>query len=620
MQYPLLKPRLSLTQLDNDHSNPRYIFFKPSSCSTLNGMITLRNIKLTFNTQVIFDNLSCSVNEDDRIGLVGLNGSGKSTLLRIIAGKQTVDEGVIEKTSRHTIGYLPQDITLASTKNVVDEAISACTFDETEEGATRAQAKKILAGLGFSPAQCEQSVNTLSVGWKMRLVLAQLLLLKADFYLFDEPTNHLDLVAKQWFLDFLKQSSFGFMLVCHDRYFLDQLCTITFDIEGNTCTRYRGNYTSYCTQKRHHLDNVKKAFIQQQKDIARKQKTIERFRASAGRARMAKKMERDLDRIERITLPPEPKNIHFEFPAVKQSGKIVLTVHNVSQHFDQQRIFEHISFDIERGQRVALIAPNGTGKTTLLNLIAGKYPLQKGSIKFGFNVTKAFFEQDHMSKLEPFQTILETVSEQAPNVQTQFIKNMLGGFLFSNVLINKKIEVLSGGEKNRVSMICTLLQQANFLLLDEPTNHLDIPSKDILLNALLQYQGTMLFVSHDQDFVNRLATHIIELTPQRATTYIGNYEEYVYQKNHTVIPDQPTVTAPIEQQAPSSNKEQYLKRKELARLEQKITRLEQTINELQERLGSLIYGTKEFARVTQELQEKQTALTQCWTEWETFIT
>lgn len=582
-------------------------------------MVTLRNIKLTFNTQIIFANLSCSINEDDRIGLVGLNGSGKSTLLRIIAGKQSVDEGVIEKTSRHTIGYLPQDITLTSTKNVVDEAISACTFDETEEGSIRAQAKKILAGLGFSAKQCEQSVDTLSVGWKMRLVLAQLLLLKADFYLFDEPTNHLDLVAKQWFLDFLKQAPFGFMLVCHDRYFLDQLCTITFDIEGSTCTRYRGNYTSYCTQKRHHLDNLKKAFIQQQKDIARKQKTIERFRASAGRARMAKKMERDLDRIERITLPPEPKNIHFEFPTVKQSGKIVLTVRNVSHHFDQHPVFENISLDIERGQRIALIAPNGTGKTTLLNLIAGKYRLQKGIIKYGFNVTKAFFEQDHMRTLEPLQTILETVIEQAPNVQTQLIKNILGGFLFSNVLINKKIEVLSGGEKNRVSMICTLLQQANFLLLDEPTNHLDIPSKDILLNALLQYQGTMLFVSHDQDFVNRLATHIIELTPQRATSYIGNYEEYVYQKNHTINPDQPVVSTSIEQQAPSSNKEHYLKRKELARLEQKITRLEQMINTLQERLGMLAYGTKDFARVAQELQEKQSTLSQCWAEWETDI-
>lgn len=579
-------------------------------------MIQLRNIKLTFNSQIIFDELNCSANENDRIGLVGLNGSGKSTLLRIIAGKQTVDEGVIEKTSRHTIGYLPQDITLASTKPVIDEAISTCTFDETQEGAIRAQAKKILAGLGFSLQQCEQPTSSLSVGWKMRLVLAQLLLLNADFYLFDEPTNHLDLVAKQWFLDFLKQSSFGFMLVCHDRFFLDQLCSITFEIENHVCTRYRGNYTAYCTQKRHNIENLKKAFIQQQKDIARKQKTIERFRASAGRARMAKKMERDLDRIERITLPPEPRSIHFEFPTVKQPGKIVLTVHNVSHHFDHTVIFEHISFDIERGQRVALVAPNGTGKTTLLNLIAGKYTLQRGMIKCGINVTRSLFEQDQMSKLEPLQTVLETVNQQAPKVPTQIIKNMLGGFLFSNDLINKKIEVLSGGEKNRISMICTLLQQANFLLLDEPTNHLDIPSKDILLNALLQYQGTILFVSHDQDFVNRLATHVIELTPQSARVYIGNYEEYVYQKTHEIAPPAQASTTQQSGQVSSNNKDAYLKRKEIARLEQKITRLEQTINQLHEQLGMLAYASKEFTRISHELQEKQATLIQCWAEWE----
>ncbi len=581
-------------------------------------MIGMRHVCLNFGTQVIFDDLSLNLNHTDRVGLVGLNGSGKSTLLRIIANQQPIDSGSIEKTSRHTIGYMPQDITLSSSLSIIDEAVRNCPFDETNEYAMRAQAKKILTGLGFAQEQFDHSVSALSVGWKMRLLLAQLLMQKADFYLFDEPTNHLDLVVKEWFLEFLKNADFGFLIVCHDRYFLDQLCNVTFELENGKCTRYRGNYTAYCQQKRVNLENLKKAFIQQQKDIARKQKTVERFRASASRARMAKNMERELEKIERITLPPEPKSIHFTFPEVKPSGKVVLTVKNLSYSFENKKIFENVSFEINRGDRVALIAPNGTGKTTLLHVIAGIYPLQKGMVKLGFNVTKTLFQQDQMASLEPQQTILENVIERAPHIQTQIIKNVLGGFLFSGETVNKKVSVLSGGEKNRVSMVCTLLQQANFLILDEPTNHLDIQSKEILLDALLAYQGTMLFVSHDQLFVNQLATHVLELTPSGINHYIGNYEDYLYQKKHEQTP-QPTQKNTEEQVQQTTNKELFLKRKEINRLEQKIERLEKNIHDLGIQLGTSSYGSAEFNQNQREFTEKQQTLAETLKLWEALV-
>lgn len=581
-------------------------------------MIGMRHVSLNFGTQIVFNDLSLTLNHTDRVGLVGLNGSGKSTLLRVIANQQPIDSGTIEKTSRHTIGYMPQEITLSSSLSIIDETVRNCNFDETNEYAMRAQAKKILSGLGFSLEQFEQSVSTLSVGWKMRLLLAQLLMQKADFYLFDEPTNHLDLIAKEWFLEFLKDANFGFLIVCHDRYFLDQLCNVIFELESGKCTRYRGNYTAYCQQKRVNLENLKKAFLQQQKDIARKQKTVERFRASASRARMAKNMERELEKIERITLPPEPKSIHFTFPEVKPSGKVVLTVKNLGYSFENKKIFENVSFEINRGDRVALIAPNGTGKTTLLHVIAGKYPLQKGMVKFGFNVAKTLFQQDQMASLEPQQTILENVIERAPQIQTQIIKNVLGGFLFSGETANKKISVLSGGEKNRVSMVCTLLQQANFLILDEPTNHLDIQSKEILLDALLSYQGTMLFVSHDQLFVNQLATHVLELTPTGINHYIGNYEDYLYQKKHEQTPqtEQKREEQKVQQ---GSNKELFLKRKEINRLEQKIERLEKNIHDLGIQLGALSYGSAEFSQKQHEFTEKQQALAETLKLWEELV-
>lgn len=579
-------------------------------------MVSIENICLTFDDQTIFDHISCVINNHDRIGLVGANGSGKSTLLRIIAGQQKPDSGTIQKTSDTKIGYMPQELTLASTKTILDEAIINCDYDETNEQAIRAQAKKILLGLGFKTEQLLQPVTSLSVGWKMRLLLGQLLLQNADFYLFDEPTNHLDIVAQEWFLDFLKNARFGFILVCHDRYFLDQLCTHIFELENAQLTKYRGNYTSYQEQKNHQLQILQASYNNQQRDIERKQRTIDRFRAQASRARMVKKMERDLEKIERIQLPVNVKTIHFSFPPAPASGKIVLDVHDAQFSFGQKTVFNHVSFTIMRGERVAVIAPNGYGKTTLFNIIAGVYKLQHGSAQLGHNVTLAYFKQDQLQALDPQKTIFETAYDGASNIHPQEIKNLLGCFLFSNDAINKKTAVLSGGEKNRVCMINTLLKQANFLLLDEPTNHLDIQSKDILLHALQKYHGTILFVSHDHSFVNALATSILELTPTSVHKYQGTYEQFLeHKKSSASQPEQ-------QQKVPAIKKERKEhsissgQAGELKKLESQIKKLEKIIEQTTTELERLSYGTKEFDIASAKLAQKQKELDQVLIEWE----
>lgn len=581
-------------------------------------MIKLHDVSLAFGAQKIFNNLSCMFGGYEKAGLVGLNGSGKSTLLKVIGMQQKIDSGVVQITASKRVGYMPQDVVLVSTKPVVEEVVSSVTIvDELEIGSIRAEAKKILMGLGFSLFQMDQQVCDLSVGWRMRVVLAQLLLQKADFYLFDEPTNHLDIVTKEWFLTFLKKANFGFLLVCHERYFLDELCTSIFELEHSVGTLYQGNYTSYKDQKAHRLVALQSAYAQQQKEITRKQAVVDRFRASATKASFAKSLQKNLARIERIELPPEPKKVSIKLPTVTPSGRIVISVNNVGHSFHPKKIFSDISFTIERQEKVALVAANGVGKTTLLNIIMGKYAVQHGNIVFGHNVASAFFEQDQVSTLDPEKTLFDTMMDGVPHANDVIIRNMLGCFLFSKDLIYKKTKVLSGGERNRLSMACVLLQQANVLLLDEPTNHLDIPSKEILLDALKQYQGTVLFVSHDQDFINKLATHIIELTPTNAYKYMGNYEQYLDQRAYA----EPRAEVINSANADQANKQEVSKPsgdqyKETRRLENQIEKIEKEINQLSLELADYDYDSPEFSQRYERIEELQKKHKTVFTAWQ----
>ncbi len=615
-------------------------------------MIQAHNICLSFGNQDIFDHISFIINQQDRIGLVGRNGSGKTTLLKAIIDPSVLDDGAITLLSKKRIAYMPQEVVLQSSLSILDETFT--TFSELhalleeikilekklelepdaktidryahirEELAEflpellRAKTKKILMGLGFSLQQLEQPVSSLSVGWKMRIVLAKLLLQEADFYLFDEPTNHLDLMAKEWFLSFLKQADFGFILICHEKYFLDELCDKILELELGKATWYTGNYSTYIVQKEHNLELLETAYIQQQKEIKQKRATIERFRASATKSRMALSMEKSLEKIELIELPPSPKNVQFSFPPVQQAGKVVLTVHNVSQKFGDKIIFKNISCEIKRGQKVALIAPNGVGKTTLFNIITGALPCQHGSITLGHNVTTAIFAQDQNKVLNSQLSILDNIKEHCPNVSEQKIRSFLGAFLFSNEDVFKKVAVLSGGEKNRVGMISVLLQQANLLLLDEPTNHLDIPSKEILLKALQEFNGTLLFVSHDRDFINNLATDIIELTPNGAYHYAGNYDAYVYHKNAILQESGKGDATKITREQPvkTASKESHELRQTIKKVEEKITKLESQIEKVNLSFADLTYRTPEFTAAQTKLQQLQKEVKDSETQWE----
>ena len=621
-------------------------------------MIHIKNLCLEFGEQVIYNNVNLTIESYDRIGLVGRNGAGKSTLLKIIAGQQSYDSGQISISKQKTIAYMPQDMVIASTKNVIDEALATnpalytlkielekieALFDAGQEVdaatvekyaelqhealeldlyGTIAQIDKMLSGLNFDEKKKNSLVSELSVGWRMRLVLAKLLLQKADFYLFDEPTNHLDLHTKAWFLDFLQNSSFGFLLVCHDKYFLDKVCTSTFALQFGQGKLYNGNYSYYKKVYEEERELLEKQYEEQQKMLKAKMATIDRFRAGT-KAKMAQSMLKDLEKIERIEIGPTEKTITVSVPPVQKSGKDVLEISNVAHTFETP-IFKNANCTIYRGEKIALVAPNGTGKTTLFNLIAKKLTLQTGSIEEGYQVTTALFDQDQEKVLGPNNNLLQEVTSYT-QASEQKARAMLGAFLFSNDDVFKLTKVLSGGERNRVAMVKVLLKNANFLMLDEPTNHLDLESKEIVLQALQKFDGTLLFVSHDQDFVNRLATRILELTPQGLKSFPGNYDAYLLFKAQEAAKEETVITKNKSTKnsatSTSSTKQNSADlEKKCHSLETKIDKLSKELSFITQKFFEYEYGTKEYNKAVEEQLRVEKQLQAATTEWEALQT
>ena len=617
-------------------------------------MIRIENASLGFGTQTVFNEIDLAIQTDRKIGLVGPNGAGKSTLLKILAGQQKFDTGKVSVSGKTTIAYLPQEITLNSNRSVLAEALTAFEHfkiwekvqnleaqvsqnpNNLEIAAQYAEAsaqlyehhfehaiahtKKVLMGLGFSVAQFDVPVTTLSVGWRMRIVLAKLLLQEADFYLFDEPTNHLDIVTKTWFLKFLQEAQMGFLIVCHDKYFLEKACDQIIEVERGNVTEYYGNYSSYLRQKKENAERLQNAYELQQKEIAKKKEIAERFRAKASKAKMAQNMLRQIAKMEKIETPDFVRKININLKTPPASGRVVLTLKNVAQSFDNRTIFKNVSFEVEQGQKVAIVAPNGTGKTTLFNLICKKYPLQTGSITLGHNVVSAIFEQDQNIALNHSKQIFDEIRENCRNTTEQEIRSMLGAFLFSNNDAYKQIKVLSGGEKNRVSMVKVLLNNANLLLLDEPTNHLDIQSKEVLLDALKKYQGTILFVSHDHDFVNELATHTVFLKPDSAHLYEGSYEDYLNQEELEAQKNsKESNKSGNKNQVIESEESKQERRKQANRLESQINKLENEITKIEYGFDGLFYGTIEFDKQVKMLDEARAKLKSLNEEWEALL-
>src|SRR5262245_32697751 len=534
-------------------------------------MIQLSNLTKAFGERVLFDNVTWQISPRERVGLCGPNGAGKTTLLRMMAGLEEPDSGAILKPSALTVGYLPQDGLTHAGRTVFEEASSAFeellaikaemhtledrlgdkTIPDAEHDAMLARYSDlqdrfrlgdgysidlktgtILQGLGFQPADAERPTETFSGGWQMRLALAKLLLRAPRLLLLDEPTNHLDLEARNWLEEYLNAYPHAVILVSHDRFFLDSVVTRIADLTLRTLTDYVGNYSDYLVAHEARIEQLRKAKREQDEDVARVKMFIDRFRYQATKASQVQSRIKMLEKVVPIEVPPERKKIHFDFPACNKSGRTVLEIKHASKAYGDLIVFKNVELHIERGDRIALVGPNGAGKSTLMRMLSGEEPPDTGQRTEGHNVVMQYFAQDEANRLDPAITVHETLAAGSPLHMVPMIRNILGGFLFSGDDVYKKVRVLSGGERTRLAVARMLLRPSNALLLDEPTNHLDLDSKEVLLDALVDYGGTLIFVSHDRYFVERLATKIIEIGGGTATVYPGTYTEFLWHKEH----------------------------------------------------------------------------------------
>ncbi|MEO6223774.1 MAG: ABC-F family ATP-binding cassette domain-containing protein [Vicinamibacterales bacterium] len=519
--------------------------------------------------------MTWQVSDGDRVGLCGPNGAGKTTLLRMLAALDEPDSGSISRPAGLTVGYLPQDGLEHAGRTLVDEVSQAfrplldareelaniehaladpslpdgehenlliryhdlAEFFRREEGhSIDLRVTQVLDGLGFSRSDAGKPVETFSGGWQMRVALAKLLLGRPSLLLLDEPTNHLDLDARNWLESYLIAYPHPVILVSHDRYFLDAVVTKIGDLSLRTITDYVGSYSAYLVEYDARMDRLRKAKQEQDDEVARMRAFIDRFRYQATKAAQVQSRIKMLDKVDIIEVPPERKHVHFTFPACPKSGRMVVELADVRKAYGDLVVFDHLNVHIERGDRIALVAPNGAGKSTLMRMLSGAEAPDAGLHRLGHQVVMQYFAQDEATRLDPTKTVYQTLEADAPISMVPMIRNLLGGFLFAGDDIYKKAGVLSGGERTRLAVARMLLRPSNTLLLDEPTNHLDIDSKDVLLDALADFGGTLIFVSHDRYFVDRLATKIIAVGHGRVEIYPGTYEEYLWSKAQRELP------------------------------------------------------------------------------------
>ena len=542
-------------------------------------MIQLSGAGKRFGHKLLFENADWLITNHDRVGLVGANGTGKSTIMKILAGLDTLDYGALTTAKGTSAGYLPQDGLTLSGRSVFAECMSV--FDDLRamekelESLTHSMAEldhtsaaysdvadryhrvehefrtrdgysiesevgRVLMGLGFTKEDWERQTEEFSGGWQMRLALAKLLLQKPNLLLLDEPTNHLDLEARNWLEEYLQNYPHSFVLISHDRYFLDVTVSKIVEIWNKRLWFYTGNYDKFLSQKTQRNEQMQAAYKNQRDRIEQLEMFINRFRYQATKAKQVQSRIKELEKIDRIEIPAEEKTIHFSFPQPKQSGRIVAEFENVAKIYPgravggrarpEKKVFSDVSFMIERGDRIALVGINGAGKSTLIKLLAGTEPLTHGEYRLGHNVEADYFAQDQYKELDADARMIDDLSAASPRSTETELRSLLGCFLFSDEDVFKKIGVLSGGERGRYALLRLLLHPANFLLLDEPTNHLDLRAKDVLLEALMKYTGTVVFVSHDRYFIDNLATRVFEVGDGKVELFPGNYEDYLWRK------------------------------------------------------------------------------------------
>jgi ATP-binding cassette subfamily F protein 3 len=596
-------------------------------------MISIQNLSIHFTGQDLFTDINFMIREKDRIGLVGKNGAGKTTLIRIIAGLEQPTHGNVVMSDDVTIGYLPQEKDIHSTKTVLDETMTA--FEEYHQienhlaqlqdelsqrtdyesesyqklcekmsalnerltliggHSIEGEAEQILVGLGFDHEDMQREMKEFSNGWQMRVELAKILLRKPQLLLLDEPTNHLDIESIQWLEGYLKNYYGAIFMVSHDRAFLDHITVRTIEISGGKIYDYKCAYSEFVERREERIDMQKAAFDNQQREIKEIEAFIERFRYKATKAKQVQSRVKQLEKMDIVEIDDRDKSVmHFKFPPAPHSGKVTLELNHISKSYGEKNILNDINLLIPRGEKIAFVGRNGEGKTTLAKIICGVLD-HTGEVKLGHEVKIGYYAQNQQDMLDPEKTVFETLDDVATGDMRVKVKSLLGAFLFSGETIDKKVKVLSGGEKARLSLAKMLLFPTNLLVLDEPTNHLDMLSKDILKSALLQFDGTLIVVSHDRDFLQGLTTKVYEFRKPHIKEYIGDIYDFLEEKRLKELDDLNRKQKVQQQAAPvvSQNKIDYEAKKaddrEKRRVEKEIKKLEEQIDAMEKELAVL---------------------------------
>ena len=626
-------------------------------------VLSAQNVAKSFGVNVVLKDVSLTLQQGDRMGLVGVNGCGKSTLMRILAGLESADSGEISMVRGTRIGYLAQQNMVTSGLSVCDELQTVYEpvfemeqrlreleeemsraheeparfarlssdydkllrrFEESDGYSWKSMVSGVLNGLGFKPAQYDQKVDSLSGGEQTRLCLARLLLQKPDLLLLDEPTNHLDMETLTWLENYLTAYRGSVLVISHDRYFLDHVCTCMVEILMGASEQYSGNYTRYIAQRQERFETRMRAYELQQKEIERQQAIIARYRMynREKSIRAAESREKALERMEKLDKPVDERAIRFRFEARRRTGEDVLMLKDVSKSFGEKHLFAHLDLHVRMGDRVALIGPNGVGKSTLIKLITGDEPADTGVIRYGSNVDVGYYDQ-HQSALHPEKTVLDEVWDRFPRMEQSDVRGALGMFLFTGDDVFQPIKTLSGGEKGRVALTALMLRKDNLLLLDEPTNHLDMDSREVLEDALSDFGGTIITVSHDRYFINRIANRILEMRPEGVVEYMGNYDDYVEKKNQPV--EQEAVAGKTRTELEKEKRREKQSKQALRQLKARAQEAEKAIGVKEEEIAQMeaqmadpaLYADAEKAAAVQKsYQQAQRDLQALYEAWE----
>ena len=628
-------------------------------------MLTINNLDILYGDKHLFNNVTARINDNDRIGLVGVNGTGKSTLLKVICNIIETDPGVVNRPKRFSMAYLPQEATALDTgrtiyqeaENAFAEALVlqqdldevnrqlAAVEPENAEFSTllkqqgelqyrlggidifrvQSRIEKVLMGLGFSLEDFDRPSSSLSGGWLMRLMLAKLLLAMPDLLLLDEPTNHLDLDSLTWLENFLLTYDGGLVIISHDRTFLDQVTSITWELSLGRLTAFKGNYSKYVADKEIRMQVERAAYANQQAQIRQTMRFVQRFRAKSTKAKQVQSRLKQLSRMERIELADTEQEVSFHFPPAAPGGRLALDIELLGKGYENRDVFQDVSFQLQRGDKMAVVGVNGAGKSTLMKILAGLVRQDTGEIRPGHNVKISYFGQHQAQELASSLTALQTLSAVAGDMSVTEMRSLLGTFLFKGEEVDKKVQVLSGGEKSRLALAKMIVQPANLLILDEPTNHLDMSSQEVLQEAMAQYDGTIIIVSHNRHFVNHFINKVLEIKNGRATLYEGNIEDYIYKlkilqegnkidQRDGTTPGETAVETVVKQKSKAARQEQAKIRQEKSR---KLNPLKKRVEQVEEEIGKLETRKKklELLMADPHLYQDQDKFAECSKEY-----